>query len=72
MPPRGPPPTPGAGAKPGWLCSTERAEARALGHYVGVSWVGAVEGAAGGDLVEPLIALDGLSSVVQSRVLDAT
>lgn len=49
-----------------------RAEARALGHYVAVSWVGAVEGAAGGDLVEPLIALDGLSSVVQSRVLDAT
>ncbi|MFG1944484.1 hypothetical protein [Nonomuraea sp. NPDC048826] len=49
-----------------------RAEARALGHYVTVSWAGAAPGAAGADLVKPLIDLDGLSAVVQSRVLDAT
>lgn len=49
-----------------------RAEVRALGHYVTVSWAGVLEGAAEGDLVQPLIALDGLSAVVQSRVLDAT
>jgi len=44
-----------------------RAEVRALGHYVTVSWV-----AGGGDLVPPLIALDGLGRVVQDRVLAAT
>src|SRR5690606_35850076 len=32
-----------------------RAEVRALGHYVTVSWVGAVQGGGGADLVQPLI-----------------
>ncbi|MDA0636274.1 hypothetical protein OUY22_22870 [Nonomuraea sp. MCN248] len=49
-----------------------RAEVRALGHYVTVSWAGVAPGAAAADLVRPLIDLDGLSAVVQSRVLDAT
>lgn len=49
-----------------------RAEVRALGHYVTVSWVGALDGAPATDLVEPLIALDGLGGVVRSRVLSAT
>lgn len=47
-----------------------RASARALGHYVTVSWVGA--SGPGADLVMPLIALDGLGRVVQSRVVAAT
>ncbi|WP_113698663.1 hypothetical protein [Nonomuraea lactucae] len=47
-----------------------RAAARALGHYVTVSWAGA--SGPGADLVTSLIALDGLGRVVQSRVLAAT
>ncbi|MEV4219515.1 hypothetical protein [Nonomuraea sp. NPDC049725] len=48
-----------------------RAEVRALGHYVTVSWVGA-RGTADADLVPPLIALDSLGQAIQSRVLAAT
>ncbi|WP_336209184.1 hypothetical protein [Nonomuraea sp. LPB2021202275-12-8] len=47
-----------------------RAEVRALGHFVTVSWAGSVAG--GADLVQPLIALDALGHAVQARVLAAT
>ncbi|MFG3440365.1 hypothetical protein ACGF0J_24200 [Nonomuraea sp. NPDC047897] len=47
-----------------------RAVARALGHYVTISWAGAT--GPGADPVKTLVALDGLGRVVQSRVLAAT
>ncbi|MGN9780237.1 hypothetical protein ACTMTF_02330 [Nonomuraea sp. ZG12] len=49
-----------------------RAEVRALGHYVTVSWLGATTAARGTDLVRPLIALDALGNAIQARVLAAT
>ncbi len=49
-----------------------RAEVRALGHYVTVSWVGAVAADSGADLVQPLIGLDALGRAIQARVLAAT
>ncbi|MEU6997804.1 hypothetical protein [Nonomuraea sp. NPDC046570] len=48
-----------------------RAQARALGHYVTVSWIGPVPGRAATDLARPQIALDTLGAVVQNRVLRA-
>ncbi|MDR8409538.1 hypothetical protein MTP10_12400 [Nonomuraea sp. 3-1Str] len=48
-----------------------RAAARAMGHYVTVSWVGTSEGGKGADLVSALISLDRLGHVVQSRVVAA-
>ncbi|MEU4324990.1 hypothetical protein [Nonomuraea dietziae] len=49
-----------------------RAQARALGHFVTVSWVGPV-GNGTPDLAYPQIALDGLGrAVVSSRVIAAT
>ncbi|MEQ4716218.1 hypothetical protein [Nonomuraea sp. B19D2] len=47
-----------------------RAQARAMGHYVTVSWVGGT--APDQDLVTALVALDGLGRVVQSRIVAAT
>ncbi|MFI6923851.1 hypothetical protein ACIBIZ_28205 [Nonomuraea spiralis] len=47
-----------------------RAQARAMGHYVTVSWVGGT--ASADDLVTALVALDGLGRVVQNRILAAT
>ncbi|WP_327085764.1 hypothetical protein OIE66_25880 [Nonomuraea sp. NBC_01738] len=47
------------------------AQARALGHYVTVSWVGPVRAGAKVDLTQPQLALDGLTRVVQSRVVNA-
>ncbi|NRQ36186.1 hypothetical protein HII36_30770 [Nonomuraea sp. NN258] len=44
-----------------------RAQARAMGHYVTVSWVGGTGSAT--ELVKDLVALDGLGRVVQSRIL---
>ncbi|MER6947787.1 hypothetical protein ABT294_27515 [Nonomuraea sp. NPDC000554] len=52
--------------------SRSRAEARAMGHYVTVSWAGATRSGAAPDLVPTLIALDGLGRVVQGRVIAAT
>lgn len=49
-----------------------RAEVRALGHYVTVSWLGALTAERGTDLVQPLIALDALGNAIQARVLAAT
>lgn len=49
-----------------------RAEVRALGHYVTVSWLGARTADRGTDLVRPLIALDALGGAIQARVLAAT
>lgn len=46
------------------------AQVRAMGHYVTVSWVGPVT--AGADLTEPQVALDGLTKIVQSRVVNAS
>ncbi|MFI6319114.1 hypothetical protein ACIBG8_16415 [Nonomuraea sp. NPDC050556] len=46
------------------------AQVRAMGHYVTVSWVGPV--AAGADLTGPQVALDGLTRIVQSRVVNAS
>lgn len=52
--------------------SRSRAQARALGHFVTVSWVGPV-GAGQHDLAHPQIALDGLGrTVVSARVIAAT
>ncbi|MCK2220914.1 hypothetical protein MF672_044975 [Actinomadura sp. ATCC 31491] len=50
--------------------ATSRAQARALGHYVTVSWAGGT--AHEQELVAALVALDGLGHVVQSRVVAAT
>lgn len=47
-----------------------RAQARAMGHYVTVSWAGGT--ASADDLVTALVALDGLGRVVQNRILAAT
>jgi hypothetical protein len=47
-----------------------RAQARAMGHYVTVSWAGGT--ASADDLVSALVALDGLGRVVQNRILAAT
>ncbi|MEV1171042.1 hypothetical protein [Nonomuraea sp. NPDC049784] len=47
-----------------------RAQARAMGHYVTVSWVGGT--ASDQDLVTALVALDGLGRVVQGRIVAAT
>ncbi|MFI7634605.1 hypothetical protein [Nonomuraea sp. NPDC049400] len=47
-----------------------RAQARAMGHYVTVSWVGGT--APDQDLISALVALDGLGRVVQSRIVAAT
>ncbi|GAA4922311.1 hypothetical protein HD597_006423 [Nonomuraea thailandensis] len=46
-----------------------RAQARAMGHYVTVSWVGGTASAQ--DLVTTLVALDGLGRVVQGRIIAA-
>ncbi|MFI6484392.1 hypothetical protein ACIBH1_41180 [Nonomuraea sp. NPDC050663] len=46
-----------------------RAQARALGHYVTVSWVGPVSGAA--DVSEAHVALDGVSKALLPRVVAA-
>lgn len=46
-----------------------RAQARALGHYVTVSWVGPVTGSA--DLSRAHVALDGLSKALLPRVVAA-
>ncbi|TYB67924.1 hypothetical protein FXF51_14300 [Nonomuraea sp. PA05] len=46
-----------------------RAQARAMGHYVTVSWVGGAVPAE--DLVTALVALDGLGKVVQGRIIAA-
>lgn len=47
-----------------------RAQARALGHFVTVSWVGPV-GDERPDLTGPRLALDGLGRALQQRVVDA-
>ncbi|MFI7124304.1 hypothetical protein ACIBQ1_01330 [Nonomuraea sp. NPDC050153] len=47
-----------------------RAQARAMGHYVTVSWAGGTAPAQ--DLVTALVALDGLGRVVQGRIVAAT
>ncbi|WP_327583109.1 hypothetical protein OHA25_45635 [Nonomuraea sp. NBC_00507] len=47
-----------------------RAQARAMGHYVTVSWVGGPVPAQ--ELVAALVALDGLGRVVQGRIVAAT
>jgi hypothetical protein len=47
-----------------------RAQARAMGHYVTVSWAGGQ--ATAQDLVATLVALDGLGRVVQDRIVAAT
>ncbi|MEV0619923.1 hypothetical protein AB0I81_41860 [Nonomuraea sp. NPDC050404] len=50
-----------------------RAQARAMGHYVTVSWAGGSSApAAAQDLLTALIALDGLGRVVQNRIVAAT
>ncbi|MEO3812867.1 hypothetical protein ABGB17_28025 [Sphaerisporangium sp. B11E5] len=48
-----------------------RAQARALGHFVVVNWVGAAEGAGTADLAFPQLALEPLAGFAQRRVLDA-
>ncbi|MEW9548576.1 hypothetical protein [Nonomuraea sp. NPDC050783] len=47
-----------------------RAQARALGHYVTVSWAGGA--AHEQELAAALVALDGIGHVVQSRIVAAT
>ncbi|TMR89517.1 hypothetical protein [Nonomuraea basaltis] len=47
-----------------------RAQARAMGHYVTVSWAGGSVPAQ--ELVAALVALDGLGRVVQGRIVAAT
>lgn len=50
-----------------------RAQARALGHFVTVTWVGATQqGGNTPDLIPPLVALDSLGHTLQSRVISAT
>lgn len=51
--------------------SHSRAQARALGHYVTVTWVGPTQ-AATPDLLQPLVALDTLGHAIQPRVIAAT
>jgi hypothetical protein len=50
--------------------ASSRAQARAMGHYVTVSWVGGTAPAQ--SLVAGLVALDGLGRVVQGRIVAAT
>jgi hypothetical protein len=45
------------------------AQARALGHYVTVSWVAPARPGAGADLTHPQLAVDGLSFAVQQRLV---
>ncbi|WP_143043661.1 hypothetical protein [Nonomuraea jiangxiensis] len=47
-----------------------RAQARAMGHYVTVSWVGGPAPAQ--ELIDGLVKLDGLGRVVQSRIVAVT
>ncbi|MCF6469054.1 hypothetical protein FAF44_11730 [Nonomuraea sp. MG754425] len=47
-----------------------QAQARAMGHYVTVSWAGG-KAIAEQDLLTALVALDGLGRVVQGRLVDA-
>ncbi|MER7366624.1 hypothetical protein [Nonomuraea wenchangensis] len=49
--------------------ATSRAQARAMGHYVTVSWAGGT--AYEQELVAALVALDGLGRVVQGRLVAA-
>ncbi|MFC7587402.1 hypothetical protein ACFQYP_29625 [Nonomuraea antimicrobica] len=55
-----------------------RAQARAMGHYVTVSWAGGTASASASasasaqDLVAALVALDGLGRVVQGRIVAVT
>lgn len=49
--------------------ASSQAQVRAMGHYVTVSWAGGT--ASADDLVQALVALDGLGQVVQTRVVAA-
>ncbi|GAA1514865.1 hypothetical protein GCM10009677_55130 [Sphaerisporangium rubeum] len=59
---------------PGPACldaAHSRAQARALGHFVVVNWVGAATGAGEVDLAFPQLALESLAGFAQRRVLEA-
>ncbi|WP_433255821.1 hypothetical protein ACQPYK_15540 [Streptosporangium sp. CA-135522] len=60
---------PAPGTPAGFDGSRGWAQARALGHYVSVSWVAPVGGAGRADLTYPQVAVDGLSLVIQRRLL---
>ncbi|MFJ2029489.1 hypothetical protein [Streptosporangium sp. NPDC087985] len=60
---------PAPGTPAGFDGSRSWAQARALGHYVTVSWVAPVGGAGQVDLTYPQVAVDSLSLVIQRRLL---
>ncbi|GII90376.1 hypothetical protein [Sinosporangium siamense] len=55
----------------GFDASRSSAQARSMGHYVTVSWVGPVGGTGRVDLAAEQVALDRLGQVVQARVVNA-
>ncbi|MFC4585595.1 hypothetical protein [Sphaerisporangium corydalis] len=59
------------GQPPSFDAGRSRAEARALGHFAVVNWVGPVGEAGAPDLTYPQIALESLGGFVQRRVLEA-
>ncbi|MEV0419734.1 hypothetical protein [Streptosporangium canum] len=60
---------PAPGTPAGFDGSRSWAQARALGHYVTVSWVAPVGGAGRVDLTYPQVAMDSLSLVIQRRLV---
>ncbi|MDP9861936.1 MULTISPECIES: hypothetical protein [Streptosporangium] len=60
---------PAPGTPAGFDGSRSWAQARALGHYVTVSWVAPVGGTGRVDLTYPQVAMDGLSLVIQRRLV---
>ncbi|GAA4226415.1 hypothetical protein FHR32_005900 [Streptosporangium album] len=60
---------PAPGTPAGFDASRSWAQARALGHYVTVSWVAPVGRASRVDLTYPQVAVDSLSLVIQRRLL---
>ncbi|GGS53502.1 hypothetical protein GCM10010156_10200 [Planobispora rosea] len=58
------------GTPEGFDASRSRAQARALGHYVTVSWVAPVGAGGRVDLTHPQVAVDSLGFAVQKRLVD--
>ncbi|MEV8631509.1 hypothetical protein AB0395_07605 [Streptosporangium sp. NPDC051023] len=60
---------PAPGTPDGFEGSRGWAQARALGHFVTVSWVGPVGDKGGGDLTYPQVAVDSPSLLIQRRLV---
>ncbi|MDH2428552.1 hypothetical protein [Sphaerisporangium sp. TRM90804] len=62
---------PAPGQPESFDAARSRADARALGHFVVVNWVGPVDARPAADLTLPQVALEGVAAFAQRRVLDA-